>query len=274
MRLSTADHRPEAGRPWSHEAVLTVLHHLIGVGKVAFQELLADGPHPNLVDEQLVDDAGTATAESAIERCLSAVTALTSSEAQCGARLGGLATTARDEQARRGELNCRRLCAHVGEGARRRGDRHPVAHQRTGVHRRRHAGSRGAPLRARPRDPRRKSHRRRTAVPRARRRDYKVRAPERSVPPAGLEPATWWVEATRSVQLSYRGAVRGISDRDTVGTTDVRGRIGYPPALEVASRVPSPLSGPCCRQLRPRQRRSARGSCARLRALGGRSSVG
>ena len=26
------------------------------------------------------------------------------------------------------------------------------------------------------------------------------------VPPAGVEPATWWVEATRSIQLSYRGA--------------------------------------------------------------------
>ena len=26
-----------------------------------------------------------------------------------------------------------------------------------------------------------------------------------SVPPAGVEPATWWVEATRSVQLSYGG---------------------------------------------------------------------
>ncbi len=25
------------------------------------------------------------------------------------------------------------------------------------------------------------------------------------VPPAGVEPATWWVEATRSIQLSYRG---------------------------------------------------------------------
>jgi hypothetical protein len=25
------------------------------------------------------------------------------------------------------------------------------------------------------------------------------------VPPAGVEPATWWVEATRSVQLSYEG---------------------------------------------------------------------
>ena len=25
------------------------------------------------------------------------------------------------------------------------------------------------------------------------------------VPPAGVEPATWWVEATRSVQLSYGG---------------------------------------------------------------------
>ena len=27
----------------------------------------------------------------------------------------------------------------------------------------------------------------------------------RYVPPAGVEPATWWVEATRSIQLSYRG---------------------------------------------------------------------
>jgi hypothetical protein len=35
--------------------------------------------------------------------------------------------------------------------------------------------------------------------------DPKVRALARSVPPAGVEPATWWVEATRSVQLSYRG---------------------------------------------------------------------
>jgi hypothetical protein len=26
-----------------------------------------------------------------------------------------------------------------------------------------------------------------------------------NVPPAGVEPATWWVEATRSVQLSYGG---------------------------------------------------------------------
>src|SRR5665811_1453690 len=25
-------------------------------------------------------------------------------------------------------------------------------------------------------------------------------------PPAGVEPATWWVEATRSIQLSYRGS--------------------------------------------------------------------
>jgi len=32
--------------------------------------------------------------------------------------------------------------------------------------------------------------------------------PPAPVPPAGLEPATWWVEATRSVQLSYRGAAR------------------------------------------------------------------
>jgi hypothetical protein len=27
-------------------------------------------------------------------------------------------------------------------------------------------------------------------------------------PPAGIEPATWWVEATRSVQLSYGGRCR------------------------------------------------------------------
>ena len=29
------------------------------------------------------------------------------------------------------------------------------------------------------------------------------------VPPAGVEPATWWVEATRSVQLSYGGVHDG-----------------------------------------------------------------
>ncbi len=33
----------------------------------------------------------------------------------------------------------------------------------------------------------------------------KVRPPSGSAPPAGVEPATWWVEATRSVQLSYGG---------------------------------------------------------------------
>ncbi len=31
------------------------------------------------------------------------------------------------------------------------------------------------------------------------------RAPGTNAPPAGVEPATWWVEATRSVQLSYGG---------------------------------------------------------------------
>ena len=29
--------------------------------------------------------------------------------------------------------------------------------------------------------------------------------PCQNVPPAGVEPATWWVEATRSIQLSYGG---------------------------------------------------------------------
>jgi hypothetical protein len=30
----------------------------------------------------------------------------------------------------------------------------------------------------------------------------------RLAPPAGVEPATWWVEATRSIQLSYGGQNR------------------------------------------------------------------
>jgi hypothetical protein len=89
-----------------------------------------------------------------------------------------------------------------------------VAHQRTGVHRRRHAGSRGAPLRARPRDPRRKSHRRRTAVPRARRRDYKVRAPERSVHLASQNT---------NLELLIKGPAINLAARHT----KVR-RVGYP----------------------------------------------
>jgi hypothetical protein len=36
-------------------------------------------------------------------------------------------------------------------------------------------------------------------------------------PPAGVEPATWWVEATRSIQLSYEGVGTG-------GTNAVVGR--------------------------------------------------
>ncbi len=33
--------------------------------------------------------------------------------------------------------------------------------------------------------------------------------PQANVPPAGVEPATWWVEATRSIQLSYGGEDSG-----------------------------------------------------------------
>ncbi len=45
------------------------------------------------------------------------------------------------------------------------------------------------------------------------------------VPPAGVEPATWWVEATRSIQLSYGGKSRTKS-------------VPFP--------VPRPLTVPAC----------------------------
>ncbi len=53
--LNEAGHRTKAGRPWSHTAVLTVLHNPVYVGKVFFRDALHDGPHPHLVDDKLFD---------------------------------------------------------------------------------------------------------------------------------------------------------------------------------------------------------------------------
>ncbi|GEM_PF-4945027 len=39
------------------------------------------------------------------------------------------------------------------------------------------------------------------------------------VPPAGVEPATWWVEATRSIQLSYGGNTKDPLTRNPSLTT-------------------------------------------------------
>ena len=42
------------------------------------------------------------------------------------------------------------------------------------------------------------------------------------VPPAGVEPATWWVEATRSIQLSYGGAPISGIEAWPLGTSVLR----------------------------------------------------
>ncbi|MDA8288640.1 MAG: recombinase family protein, partial [Actinomycetota bacterium] len=42
--LNEAGHRNKASRPWSHTAVLTVLHNPVYIGKVFFRDALHDGP--------------------------------------------------------------------------------------------------------------------------------------------------------------------------------------------------------------------------------------
>jgi hypothetical protein len=53
--LNEAGHRTQAGRPWSHTAVLPVLRNPVYVGKVFFGDNPHDGPHEHLVDDKLFD---------------------------------------------------------------------------------------------------------------------------------------------------------------------------------------------------------------------------
>jgi hypothetical protein len=107
-------------------------------------------------------------------------------------------------------------------------------------------------------------------------------------PPAGVEPATWWVEATRSIQLSYGGedatsAVLGLSAEETSVL-----RVSLQPAcsvchagprmVAVAQQVRAPGCGPGGRGFKsprsPRRRRvpSPGLECVRVHFAGRASS--
>jgi site-specific DNA recombinase len=61
--LNERGHRTKAGRPWSHNAVLTVLRNRAYIGEVFFRDTYRQGAHSTLIDTELFERVGHLLAE-------------------------------------------------------------------------------------------------------------------------------------------------------------------------------------------------------------------